>query len=305
MFSNDLVGRVALNALRTFVPKHNGPLGIKHHERIIGGPVNERPKTSFDLSKDRFDAAPLGDVAVSVDKLRLHVLYNLNSHCTAIFYGRTLRYDYATLVIDRCALDHQCKSLRHPGNYAEFATKVGLSGMVKTHYESGYCRATMTARGEILGRGIFEIFPNDPQADGVSQLAICRIISFVRSGPDSASYGLVGNWLDAAGFLAQAFVQQVKELSGSNWFLHGSRGAKFLRHIQEVNVSGAAAARDCHDLGVRSPATHLQDHSYSLHVGHDDVGDHQIELALRELRQSFKTICGRDNRMALGFYRKL
>src|SRR5262249_39636695 len=52
----------------------------------------------------------------------------------------------------------------------------------------GYCRATMTQRDKILGRGLFEVFPDnpdDPAASGVSNLraSLMRVLQFRR--PDA------------------------------------------------------------------------------------------------------------------------
>jgi PAS domain-containing protein len=49
-----------------------------------------------------------------------------------------------------------------------------------------YCRATMTERAKILGRELFEVFPDnpdDPQATGVSNLraSLTRVLQFRRS----------------------------------------------------------------------------------------------------------------------------
>lgn len=46
-----------------------------------------------------------------------------------------------------------------------------------------YCRATMTKRGDIVGRGLFEVFPDNPddmRADGVANLraSILNVIRF-------------------------------------------------------------------------------------------------------------------------------
>ena len=46
-----------------------------------------------------------------------------------------------------------------------------------------YCRATMTRRGDIVGRGLFEVFPDNPddmRADGVANLraSILNVIRF-------------------------------------------------------------------------------------------------------------------------------
>jgi PAS domain S-box-containing protein len=55
-----------------------------------------------------------------------------------------------------------------PGNYLLLAPDFTIVGVT-----DAYLRATMTRRGEILGRGLFEVFPDnpdDPAADGVRNL---------------------------------------------------------------------------------------------------------------------------------------
>jgi PAS domain S-box-containing protein len=122
----------------------------------------------------------------------------------------------------------------------------------------GYCRATMTERAKIIGRGLFEVFPDnpdDPAATGVSNLraSLTRVLQFRRPDamavqkydirrPDAEGGGFeVRHWaplntpvLNAAGEVA--------------WIIHRVEDVTELVRLRAKNKDDGKLARTQQDL---------------------------------------------------------
>src|ERR1700687_5333718 len=63
VLSNDLLGSVALDLLRAFVPAQNDSRGIKHENRIVFDFFHQRPQTLLALPQGLFRSLALSHIA--------------------------------------------------------------------------------------------------------------------------------------------------------------------------------------------------------------------------------------------------
>ena len=63
MLADDLVGRIALDALGPCIPVGDAPFGIEHVDRVVGHALNEDPEAPLGLEQRLLRIALIGHVA--------------------------------------------------------------------------------------------------------------------------------------------------------------------------------------------------------------------------------------------------
>ncbi|HEY1386447.1 MAG TPA: PAS domain-containing protein [Dongiaceae bacterium] len=133
-----------------------------------------------------------------------------------------------------------------------------MSDLTIVAVSDAYCRATMTSRDSILGRGLFDVFPDnpdDPAASGVNNLraSLTRVLQFRR--PDAMAvqkYDIRRPASEGGGFEVRHWAPlntPVLNAAGEvAWIIHRVEDVTDLVRLQAKNEDGGRLARKQRDL---------------------------------------------------------